>query len=78
VRFVVGGTLTALLTVSEACRASRQAGLRSSLESLTNRFVRHVSQISGGKICFVIPGVEGRFGCTNGPGERQVHIGGIG
>ena len=50
----------------------------SRLKSLIKRFVSHVGQISGRKICFVIPGVEGSFGGTNGSGERQVHIGGIG
>ena len=48
------------------------------LESLIKRFVSHVGQISGRKICFIIPRVEGSFGGTNGSGERQVHIGGIG
>jgi hypothetical protein len=59
-------------------QSARHRLAESLLESLIKRFVSHAGQISGRKICFIIPGDEGSFGRTNGSGERQVHIGGIG
>jgi hypothetical protein len=55
--------------------AERHAALKSALESLINRFIDQLSQVSSGDFCMLVPCVERGFGGANGVGHRGAWIG---
>jgi hypothetical protein len=55
--------------------AERHGALKSALESLINRFIDQLSQVSSGDFCMLVPCVERGFGGANGVGHREAWIG---